>query len=309
MAFSSEDNFVIVNYHYVENPRVDFSGIYPCAVEEFERQIAFLSQNFSIVSIPELYNAATHGEKKKLCAITFDDGLKDQYDNAIPILKKYNAPATFFIITGTIDGRVPLAHKIHIVSSRVSMDDIAEKFNAFLLQKFPDSATYFIPKDRRITDGRRHDGIISANVKETLTIVPHVISDAFLACMLNECAIDEKELSRKLFMSSREIQALENDGFFVGSHTHVHYALSTVDADVQRGDFHASKKVFKDILGRSPTIMAYPYGRWPEMDTILHEYGFTHGVTVEPQAVSNTDIPLRIPRFDTKDVKIFLDKH
>lgn len=307
MAFSPQDNFIIANYHYVENPRPDFSGIHPCSIQEFERQISFLAKHVSFVSVPELFAAAKRDEHKRLCAITFDDGLKDQYDNTIPLLKKYNAGATFFIITSTLQGRVPFAHKIHTITSHVSMNDLLEKFNLFLPDVFPDLTRYLIPKDRRLTEKRRYDDTISANVKETLMTVPNDVSDAFLTHMMRELGIDEQELAKKLFMNVQEIQTLDKEGFFIESHTHNHYALSGAGLDVQHNDFDAAENVFKKMLGRLPKVMAYPYGRPPETNEVLHEYGFTHAVTVESRAVSNADHPLHIPRFDTNDIKIFLD--
>src|SRR3989344_6899340 len=98
MPFSLSDKQIIVNYHYVEDPRSDAAGLHPCPVDEFERQVAFLSNNFRIVSIPEIFEAAQRDSPDRLCAITFDDGLKDQFTHAVPILKKHQAPATFFII-------------------------------------------------------------------------------------------------------------------------------------------------------------------------------------------------------------------
>ena len=38
-----------------------------------------------------------------MLAITFDDSYENLYHNAVPILKKYNLPATFFISTGFVD--------------------------------------------------------------------------------------------------------------------------------------------------------------------------------------------------------------
>ena len=124
MAFSLNDKHIIVMYHYVEDPRPNRGGIFPCSVEEFERQIAFLSGQYRIASVLDAYRAAQSESSERLCAITFDDGLKDQYVYARPILEKYNAPASFFIITGTLEGSMPFTHKMHTALSRVSADEL-----------------------------------------------------------------------------------------------------------------------------------------------------------------------------------------
>lgn len=308
MPFSLNNTHVVVNYHYVEDPRLDAGGIYPCSVAEFERQIAFLSRYFHFVSVPEVYEAAQNKRTEKLCAITFDDGLKDQFINAVPVLHTYRVPATFFIITSTFAGHTPAAHKLHAIASSVNMEDLLDKFNAFLSAYFPEYIDrFFIPKDRRLTQGRRHDNTICANVKETLTIVPRALSDGFLDYVLKEIGMDELTLSKKLFMDIQEIRSLDADGFVIESHSHDHDALSILEEDRQRKDLGATQDVFHNILGRPPAIIAYPYGRWPVTDTVLNEYGLKYAVTVEPREVSDTDHHLRIPRFDTNDIKFFLD--
>jgi len=90
MKFSLDDKHIVVMYHYIENPSKERSGIHPCPVAEFERQVKFLSENYNIVSLKELFKAIKSGSDEKFCTLTFDDGLKDQYQNAVPILKKYS---------------------------------------------------------------------------------------------------------------------------------------------------------------------------------------------------------------------------
>ncbi len=41
----------------------------------------------------------------KHAVVTFDDGYADNYTNALPVLQKYNAPATVFVITGDVGRR------------------------------------------------------------------------------------------------------------------------------------------------------------------------------------------------------------
>lgn len=309
MAFSLEDNHIAVNYHYIEDPRPDATGIFPCSVKDFERQIAFLGKHFAFASIPEIFEAAQRNAKEKLCAITFDDGLRDQFENAVPILKKYHASATFFVITGTLKGMLPLAYKIHILTSHAPMNEVAIMFNAFLSDSFPQTADlYHMQGDRRITNRRLHEDVLSANVKETLMEIPANMRNAFFDIALTgNLKINETELCKNFFMDKKEIATLERDGFTVGSHTHQHESLEHKDKTYMQRDAIASADLFSQFLEKQPTIISYPHGRSNQaIGSALQENGFTHGVTIERRAVLRGDDPLRIPRFDMGDIKDFL---
>lgn len=73
--------------------------------EEFERQMQYLhDRGYSIASLNDIVShlASSSPLKGKYVAITFDDGYQSQYQNALPILKKYNDTATFFIYANAI---------------------------------------------------------------------------------------------------------------------------------------------------------------------------------------------------------------
>lgn len=76
----------------------------------FEKQIAALSEFAEIVSLPELTEKIKRRapRSKPLISLTFDDGYANFYTNALPILKRCNAPATLSIITGAVDRAAPL---------------------------------------------------------------------------------------------------------------------------------------------------------------------------------------------------------
>lgn len=310
MSFNSEDRHIVVNYHYVEDPRPDFSGIFPCSVAEFERQVKFLSENYKIVSVPEVFEAARSNSSERVCAITFDDGLRDQYENALPILQKYGATATFFIITGTFDGLVPSAHKIHVVLSRIKAAELIDVFNDFLASERPDMVLkYKIPKDRRITERRIYDDVLNANFKETLTIIPADLKDAFLARVFDDFKINTAEINKMLFMNKAEVGDLARRGFHAECHTHGHASLENISADAVAGDLQKSNSVLETIIGRKSSVLSYPHGRFSnEARSAILAAGFKHGVTIEPRGVATGDDPLFIPRYDTNNLRDYLNK-
>lgn len=309
MPFSLQDNQVITNYHYVEDPRDDRRGIFPCSAAEFDRQIAFLSAHYRCVSVPELFDNAVKGSEEKLCAITFDDGLQDQLKYAVPMLKKYAVPATFFIITQTLEGKIPSAHKLHMIACRMPMTEIRSAWNECIADFYPERKdTHTIPADRALSDKRRHDDMTTANVKEMLNnIAPRDMADAFLSRMFIKLGIGEQELCRELFMDAGDLRSLQDQGHSIETHTHHHYSLDREAEDVLREDFLASHAVLKEITGRNTMVMAYPYGRPPADMTLLGDAGIRYGVSVEGRALARTEHPLLIPRFDTNDIKRYLD--
>jgi len=80
---------------------------YRVTTENFEKQMQFLKDNgYQPITFKKLVNSFNNYVMKlpeKSVVITFDDGWKNQYDNARPILEKYNFSATFFITTGYVN--------------------------------------------------------------------------------------------------------------------------------------------------------------------------------------------------------------
>jgi peptidoglycan/xylan/chitin deacetylase (PgdA/CDA1 family) len=71
----------------------------------FERQMAGIREaGYSVVSMGELVGWLSHRVPLKLPAmvLTFDDGYMSQFLNAVPVLTRFNYPATFFVVTQRI---------------------------------------------------------------------------------------------------------------------------------------------------------------------------------------------------------------
>jgi peptidoglycan/xylan/chitin deacetylase (PgdA/CDA1 family) len=96
-------------YHYLSVPprgadaiRRDLS-ITPAL---FETHLAYLREaGYETISLEELSYAFIQQASlpPKPIILTFDDGYRDNYENAFPLLKKYNYHATFFLMTQPVD--------------------------------------------------------------------------------------------------------------------------------------------------------------------------------------------------------------
>lgn len=98
---------VVLTYHHIS--KEPFSGI-TIKPEKFEADIKMLKNSgFNVISLNQLI-LAMEGKAKlpnNAVVITFDDGIESFYKYAYPILKKYNVPATNFIITSRTEAYKP----------------------------------------------------------------------------------------------------------------------------------------------------------------------------------------------------------
>jgi peptidoglycan/xylan/chitin deacetylase (PgdA/CDA1 family) len=100
------DTAVMVAFHRVLDT-ADPADPLSIDVRTFERFCRFFRQRFHVVSLPSLVQALRHGGSlTRRLAITFDDGYRDNFENAAPVLSRHSLPATFFVVTQWIGTKV-----------------------------------------------------------------------------------------------------------------------------------------------------------------------------------------------------------
>ncbi len=89
---------------------------------EFDQQVAWMkAQGFHFVTMQELQdNWGQHPEKT--VAITFDDGYLDNLENAYPILEKYQAKATIYVVVDRHDRDWSTYKKAHHNSGELARE-------------------------------------------------------------------------------------------------------------------------------------------------------------------------------------------
>lgn len=75
-----------------------------CPTELFRGHLEWLREHCTVVPFSALpRHADVHDEPRPAVAITFDDGYRDNYEHAFPLLEEYGLPATFFVTAGLIE--------------------------------------------------------------------------------------------------------------------------------------------------------------------------------------------------------------
>jgi peptidoglycan/xylan/chitin deacetylase (PgdA/CDA1 family) len=69
----------------------------------------FLSPNFVLIGNNHTYTCQQYAPEQgqKIVCMVFDDGWQSQWENAIPVLDRYGFKASFAIITGYVDDKLP----------------------------------------------------------------------------------------------------------------------------------------------------------------------------------------------------------
>lgn len=93
---------IILVYHEISKQGANSK--YAVSKENFEKHMDYIKRHFSAVSLDTILEMSEGKSNITMdaVAITFDDGFKDNFLNAYPVLQKYQLRATIFLISGWI---------------------------------------------------------------------------------------------------------------------------------------------------------------------------------------------------------------
>jgi peptidoglycan/xylan/chitin deacetylase (PgdA/CDA1 family) len=98
-AFQSK--MTVVTFHRVTD-QIPEDGL-TCSPTKFAKFCEFFGRHFTVLPLSEQIARCHTGRRLGgTLSITFDDGYRNNFEIAAPILRSYNLPATFFVTTGFI---------------------------------------------------------------------------------------------------------------------------------------------------------------------------------------------------------------
>jgi peptidoglycan/xylan/chitin deacetylase (PgdA/CDA1 family) len=297
----------ILTYHRIAYPGLLHNPYYDSVIsatpDSFRSQMMYLQQRFSIIGLDDaiaLRDVSRQTTGKPLILITFDDGYRDNFHTALPILQDLYIPATFFIATGFLQyPRLPWwDHVAHLIKHTQSP--------SVCLKRYPNDESPIMMKLGSASSAQTRTRVIASIIEILLN---NEISDEhwFLDQLQQQTkvSINVEALTPKLFMSVAELRQLADAGMTIGAHSHSHSPLGQLPHAAQWYELQESKRVLENTLGREVVAVAYPFG-WPSTFTpqtiqvakdIGYQLGFSSVEGVNYPADSSFH-PMSLSRFN-----------
>lgn len=298
---------ICVNYHYI---RASFEAKYPSIFgikpDAFERQLEALSKLGNFISAEDLATTIANGEPLEGTnfLITFDDGLKEQMNLALPILKRMGIPAIFFANSASFtEKRVESVHKIHLVRSILSPKDLLQMADNHLPEMTP---TELSEIRARGIEHYKYDTEDTAELKYLFNFVLEKSKLQEFIDQVFNTAFDEAAVNNELYMSIDDITELAMQGQ-LGSHGHTHLPMGLQDRASKHKEILGSAAIFKNLTGKQPIGFSFPYGSLNSTEgckelLIQGEYKFA--LTMERAINPDLTQPYGLSRFDNNDMPL-----
>lgn len=273
----------ILIYHQVL-PANDFMRTFEPNAEEFERQMSLISRYLQPIPLTEAINDLSHATLPKgaIC-VTFDDGYENNASVALPILKKYGIPATFFIASDFLNGGI------------MWNDQVLETFRRLKLGQH--NLNHLGLGDFTISNDA--DRLIAAS--EVLKQLKHLPFDE-RADRVSELSNGMK-MPTNLMMTNEQVRLLSDAGMEIGGHTLSHPILTKVSPEEADRQIRENKRILEEITGKEITSFAYPNGK-PNQDydhdicAVVKNAGYTIALSTSPGVAKQNSVKcFEIPRY------------
>ena len=216
----------------------------------FAEQAQYLAAHYTLVPLSQLADCLRRREiPPGLAAITIDDGYRDAYEIAFPILRRYCAPATVFVVTEFVNGTTWLW---------------TDKPRYLTALAAPQAFEIGIGdhKLRLELNGAASRAVAAGLINASLKPLSEEARDALIERLAFELRVKLPERPPAEYCAINWGQAREmaDAGVEIGSHTLTHPILTGLDDARLREEVAQSRDRIQNALGRKVETFCYPNG-------------------------------------------------
>jgi peptidoglycan/xylan/chitin deacetylase (PgdA/CDA1 family)/glycosyltransferase involved in cell wall biosynthesis len=240
----------ILFYHRVaaEAAPPDLRGRRTLTARQFEEHLKHLTRYYRVISLDEAADALRSGAvlPENAVVITFDDGFRDNYTVALPLLEKYKAPATIFVVSSAMDGKPFWLEEVGRWFEQTSAATLRWRETG---EEFP-------------LANREARGKALNRVLGTLKSMPGTRLSPVLAGLRSDLGIDTASgPAERETLTWDELRAMAaSERITIGAHTVTHPILPNLPAAEAAREIRESVVAIARELGQPVRFFAYPNG-------------------------------------------------
>jgi peptidoglycan/xylan/chitin deacetylase (PgdA/CDA1 family) len=252
----------------------------------FERHLDCIGRHFTFVSLDDIGEHAAGGRRfdKPVAAVTFDDGYRDVYEHAFPILKRKGIPAAVFVVTGLIGRPFWQVHDklYHLMTKAFAAwrDPRHEMTDLFRALRLP------------VTCIARNKLAVTSPMLAVTSILPELpLAEVRLLMDGLEAVVGNGFHDIPMTLGWADLATMSKADITIGSHTKNHVSLPAEGPDVIAEELAGSKRQLERYLGAPIRHFAYPGGQFtPDVVEAVNRAGYAfaytacrHGVRRHPE--------------------------
>lgn len=257
-----KNRLTVLAYHRITDPYAPgfdtFKPNVSATPADFAAQMDFIREHFNVISIDDLVDWLER--KRSLppypALITFDDGYRDNYDHAWPILRERNLPATLFLTTGYIGTAKPFFWDLiaycfyHTRKTEAELPPLG-RFQWHDEASRDEVMKYWLGLLKTLPDEEKQVAV--ERLPQELDV-----------------AVDEQFFA-SLLLSWDQVREMAAGGFTMGSHTENHPILTRIPLEQARAEMERSKAHIEAEIGQPVRAFAYTNGMQTDFNAALQE--------------------------------------
>lgn len=252
----------------------------------FSDFLDWIAAQYQVLPLNEIQRQ-TRGDfgKRPKCAITFDDGWQDNFQFAMPHLRRHGFPATVFLPVHFIG----TSRRFWQERLWFCMRSIADKERSVSLIRAVAERLPWFP-----TDARYYTSYVA--LKRLLLARPSTEAEEFTDSVVQQVDSVE-EISGRAFLNWDEVSSMQEQGIQFGAHTLNHTLLPNAPPHVARKEIQESGEELRARLRSEVCGFAYPWGAWGRHTLEQVEMsGYPFAVTTQPGLISKDSDPFLLSR-------------
>ncbi len=301
---------ILVMYHYVRDPVESQPGIAAIGMDDFAGQVEHLLRHYEPLEPDALLAAVRDGTPiPDGFVLTFDDCVRDHYDNVAPVLERHGIHAIFAPIgLPYLHKKIPFAQKNQLVRGRLGEDGVADAYVQVAAEIAPEVPG--IVESAPIGEYRRGSEKYLKFKYASNLLIPADVSDRVMNHLFARyVSDDEAAYVDELYMTQGEIVDLRRRGHSIAGHSISHPSLPRLSEEDQEREVNAAKGWLELLLDEPLLWFNYPYGDFDERtERVCERLGIEIAFSTRPPIdwVSHED-RFRVPRVDTVFLPVSAD--